>query len=105
MRRVALVTLTALVALSAAATAQERDDMLELDLYLEWERVSDPQISPDGRQIVYSRRWVDKMKDRWTSSLWIMDADGGRNRFLTEGSSPRWSPDGTRLAFVEEADP
>ena len=105
MRRFALLTLTALVAFPGLAKAQEPDDVLELDLYLEWERVSDPQISPDGRQIVYTRRWVDKMKDRWTSSLWTMDADGGRNRFLTEGSSPRWSPDGTRIAFVEEGDP
>jgi dipeptidyl aminopeptidase/acylaminoacyl peptidase len=105
MHRFVPLVLTILIAIPTLAAAQERDDVLDLALYLEWERVSDPQISPDGRQIVYTRRWVDKMKDRWTSSLWIMDADGGRNRFLVDGSSPRWSPDGTRIAFVEEGDP
>ena len=69
MHRFALVVLSALVALPALAAAQERGAVLDLDLYLEWERVSDPQISPDGRHVVYTRRWVDKMKDRWTSSL------------------------------------
>jgi dipeptidyl aminopeptidase/acylaminoacyl peptidase len=86
-------------------TAQERNDRLTLDLYLEWESVNDPRISPDGQQIVYTRRWIDKMNDRWESSLWIMNVDGARNRFLTNGSSARWSPDGTRIAFVRQGDP
>jgi dipeptidyl aminopeptidase/acylaminoacyl peptidase len=67
--------------------------------------VGNPQVSPDGRQIIYTRRWVDKMNDRWESSLWIMNADGGRNRFLADGSSARWSPDGTRIAFLREGEP
>jgi len=78
---------------------------LQLEQYLDWEWVSDPQISPDGTQIIYTRSWVDKMRDRRTSSVWIMDADGSRNRFLIDGSSPRWSPDGTRIAYVEEGEP
>jgi dipeptidyl aminopeptidase/acylaminoacyl peptidase len=85
--------------------AQEMEDLLALDLYLEWERVSDPQISPDGQQIIYTRRWIDKMNDRWESSLWIMNSDGGRNRFLADGSSARWSPDGSRIAFLRSGEP
>jgi dipeptidyl aminopeptidase/acylaminoacyl peptidase len=87
------------------AVAQEGSDRLTLDLYLEWERVSDPQISPDGQQIIYTRRWIDKMNDRWESSLWIMNSDGSRNRFLAEGSSARWSPDGSRIAFLRSGEP
>jgi Tol biopolymer transport system component len=33
-------------------------------------------ISPDGKAIVYTRRWVDKVNDKWESAIWIMDADG-----------------------------
>jgi dipeptidyl aminopeptidase/acylaminoacyl peptidase len=84
---------------------QDRDDRLTTDLYMEWERVSDPRISPDGTQIIYTRQWVDKMHDRWQSALWIMEADGSRNRFLTDGSSARWSPDGTRILFLKEGEP
>lgn len=73
--------------------------------FLELERVADPQISPDGSRILYTRGWVDRMEDRWRSDIWIMNADGTRNRFLARGSSPRWSPDGTRFAYLEEGEP
>lgn len=102
---------TAATALSAsrphAAPAQETpsDTLLTVGHYLDMEQVGDPQISPDGSQVVYTRRWVDKMKDSFESSIWIMDADGSRSRFLADGSSPRWSPDGSRIAFLAEGEP
>jgi dipeptidyl aminopeptidase/acylaminoacyl peptidase len=80
-------------------------DKLTLDLYLELETVSDPRISPDAKQIVYTRGWIDKMNDKRESSLWIMNADGSRNRFLAKGSNARWSPNGDRLAYLAEGEP
>ena len=64
-----------------------------------------PQISPDGSQVLYGRRWVNKMEDSFESAIWIMDIDGSRNRFLVEGSSPTWAPDGTRIAYLAEGKP
>ncbi len=62
---------------------------------------ADPQISPDGRTIVYVRRSGDIMTDRMQSSLWLIDVASGRQSpFAASGSSPRWSPDGTRIAYV-----
>jgi Tol biopolymer transport system component len=95
-----------LAAVPALLTAQApRADRLNLDLYLEYETVSDPQISPDGAQIIYTRGWIDKQADRRESSLWIMNADGSRNRFLARGSNARWSPTGDRIAYTAQGDP
>jgi dipeptidyl aminopeptidase/acylaminoacyl peptidase len=91
----------------AAQTPQEkpRTDRLTLDLYLEMETVSEPQLSPDGSQIIYTRGWIDKMNDRRESALWIMNADGSRNRFLVKGSGARWSPSGDRIAYTAQGEP
>ena len=77
-----------LLCFAAGANAQA-PKKLSLDQYFDMESVSDPQISPDGKQIVYERGWIDKVNDRPKSALWIMNSDGNKNRFLTEGSSPR----------------
>lgn len=72
------------------------------------EYISDPQISPDGRQVVYVRNFKDVMTDGNRSNLWIVNYDGTNNRPLTTGnqndSSPRWSPDGQRLLYVSGKD-
>lgn len=69
---------------------------------------ADPQISPDGKKIVYVRRFADPMTDRRCSNLWIINADGTDQRPLTTGNrsdtSPRWSPDGTRIAYLAEVE-
>jgi dipeptidyl aminopeptidase/acylaminoacyl peptidase len=78
---------------------------LHLELLLDWENVADPQFSPDGAQIVYVRQWTDKVEDKQRSELWLMDSDGKRQRFLAQGGSARWSPDGTRLCYLAEGAP
>lgn len=68
------------------------------------EVATDPQISPDGRTIAYVRKSNDIMTDRARSTIWLIDVPTGRQRPLVAGPgsyfSPRWSPDGTRLAYV-----
>jgi dipeptidyl aminopeptidase/acylaminoacyl peptidase len=98
------MTLMMLV-LPAVVMAQAEPGTLSLELYLDMESVSSPRISPDGAQIVYTRSWVDKVNDRRSSDVWITNADGSRNRFLVKGSSPTWSPDGTRIAFLAQGEP
>lgn len=86
----------------ALAQGQSR---LTLQDYLEFEEAQDPQLSPDGRQVIYTRRFIDKVNDRWETALWTLGIDGSRHRFLLDGGGARWSPDGSRIAYVARGEP
>ncbi|MCW5961493.1 MAG: S9 family peptidase [Pyrinomonadaceae bacterium] len=91
---------------STSAAAQSTSvKKLTLDLFLDWKYVQNPQISPDGKQIIYTRRWTDKINDKFESDIWLVNADGSRHRYLLKGSSPVWSPDGKRIAFIAPGQP
>jgi len=99
------LVLSFVFALAPHARAQEKHDRLGVEQFLDWELVASPQVSPDGRQIVYTRRWPDKVNDKYEDEVWIMDSDGGRNRFFVKGSQPAWSPDSKRVAYVAQGQP
>jgi len=65
---------------------------------------ADPQISPDGRYIAYVRRANDIMTDRAVSAIWLIDTRTGKEVPIAgrdgDAFSPRWSPDGGRLAYA-----
>jgi dipeptidyl aminopeptidase/acylaminoacyl peptidase len=87
----------------AAGSGAPRSQFSAEDVFsLEW--ASDPEISPDGAQVAYVRKSFDIKSDTRRSTIWLVDRDGSNHRPLTGGSanqsSPRWSPDGKRLAFV-----
>ncbi len=92
----------------SAQTLPSGKDRFTLPDIFELEWASDPQISPDGRRIVFARSGFDVTKDRERSTLWVVNADGSGLRPLLdpgrEAGSPRWSPDGTRLLFVASVD-
>jgi dipeptidyl aminopeptidase/acylaminoacyl peptidase len=90
-----------------ALIAQETrsSTLLTTEHYLDWERVSDAQISPDGARIVYTRQHVNTQDDKWESEIWILNADGAQHRFFVKGSAARWSPDSKRLMYLADGEP
>jgi len=68
--------------------------------------VGDPQIAPDGRTVAFVVTTLSEEKDEYLSNIWLVGAAGGEPRRFTTGprrdTTPRWSPDGSRLAFVSE---
>jgi len=84
-------------------SGQSKRNFEYLDVF-ELEYTGDPQISPNGEAVVYSRTGFDILKDRSKSSLWLVTTDGNKHRKLTarefNENSPAWSPTGDRIAFV-----
>ncbi|WP_241764171.1 alpha/beta hydrolase family protein [Hyphomonas atlantica] len=99
-------SVAALMAVSPAfadSDAADKSKRFTAERVFDMEYATDPQISPDGRTIVYVRHSMDRMTDRDTGHLWAIDVETGTQRPLlgANGSAgaPRWSPDGTRLLF------
>jgi len=73
------------------------ESLLEITL------VSDPQFSPDASRILFTVTKMDGEKDRYVSTLWMMDYGDGHHEAVTSGPSDfcgRWSPSGARIGFL-----
>src|SRR5262245_25258532 len=103
-RRLSLSMLVCAIALSSAAPrAAETRFITERDL-LKFTWVADPQISPDGSTVAFVRVTVNEKENRYESTLFVVPASGAeaprRRTGNTRDTSPRWAPDGKRLAFI-----
>ena len=87
------------------ADAPARRRLLADDLY-SLKFVNDPQVSPCGSKIAYVQTHIEDKKYR--SNIWLVPVHGGEPVKFTNGpksdKSPRWSPDGARLAFISDRD-
>src|SRR5580692_3750612 len=97
-----LLFVVAILAVSALAHAQAKhpftfDDMMKL------KRVGEPEVSPNGKWVIFSVVDVDLAANTKTPHIWIVPAAGGQEREIIadqDGDRPRWAPDGKRFAFL-----
>lgn len=101
MRRILLALVLVILAGVTLAYAKHPitfDDLVKI------QRISDPQVSPDGRWIAYVQGTVDLEANKTVRHLWLIPAEGGEPRQLTRGEGsdtrPRWCPHGKELAFI-----
>ena len=90
------------LATASAGSGGDRRAITEHDLFrFQW--AADPQLAPDGSRAAFVRVGVDRERDDYETSIWLVATGGGEPRRLTLGprdAGPRWSPDGSRLLFV-----
>src|SRR5579871_568420 len=100
MRRLLLSLLVLAFAIPAFAQAKHPftfEDMMKL------KRVGDPQVSPDGKWVIFSVVDVDLEANSKTPHIWIVPTAGGQEKEIIaeqDGDRPRWAPDGKRFAFL-----
>ncbi|MFM2206134.1 MAG: hypothetical protein RL213_109 [Bacteroidota bacterium] len=97
----------ALSFLLSAAIVADAQQSLTPELLWKFSRISDPHVSPDGSSVVYCVRNVNLAANKGNTDLWLVDAVNGNAKSLAADSvnetSPRWSPDGSKIYFLSDA--
>jgi dipeptidyl aminopeptidase/acylaminoacyl peptidase len=104
MERSAVLCVVLILLAGPAVVFAEGKRPMKIDDLFRFQRVSDPQISPDGKFVVYVVATVDLDANKSSSSLWLASTGGNtERRQLTNANKkdrhPRWSPDGKRILF------
>ena len=117
--KISIMALTVAASSNVAANAEEQEiitrpayevvnGQLTPELLEAFGRVSEPKISPDKKQILYTVEFVSCKADKGNKELWVMNIDGSNQRKLTNTAEPElnaeWINGGKEIAFLSVAD-
>ena len=80
-----------------AATPYDAGDLFEIS------QVESPQVSPDGKLVIFTRSYADIATDKRMGEVWLLTVGGGKQLLIggqAGAAGVRWSPDGSRIAYV-----
>src|SRR6516165_5117480 len=102
-RQSALASALTLACGSVGTAQQATKHPITFDDIIKMHRLSEPQISPDGKWVAYTVATPDMDANRNVTNIWLVSTAGGASTQLTQSghdSSPVWSPDGSTIAFL-----
>lgn len=98
-----LFAIISVCAASASANAQKPMSLVD---FINIEDIREPRLAPDGKHILFLRRSSHWKQNKRIGNIWLVDRDGENMRQLTNSdtgeSTPRWSPDANRIAFIDK---
>jgi dipeptidyl aminopeptidase/acylaminoacyl peptidase len=106
-RSMGKITISALLSICVASASQAAGRPITVNDVLSMERLSEPQLSPDGTRAVYTVAVPDLAANRLARNIWLVSLKTGEARPLTttgRDGGAKWSPDGRRIAFISQRD-
>src|SRR6266699_6049873 len=101
MRVIAWLTLALTPSLLFAQIAQTPKRPFDTSALLKIQRISDPQLSPDGKTVAFAVTLPDVAENKSVHSVWSVPLENGAPRKLADlADRPRWSPDGKHIFYV-----
>jgi len=107
MKRLSVLVLIMIMSVATMAVGEDASSHpFSIDDMLAMQRISEPRVSPEGKNIVFVLRTTDLEENKGRTDLWLVGTDGGRPRRLTSDpasdGNPRWAPDGKSVYFISD---